>query len=153
MTRRKAQTAQTVAAYDDAAFPEEVAAPPAKDTALPPSAGYEPDDGTFPDDEPSELADALVGPEQVANADRVTRQRLAFGGAAPAKPRAAPRRVSAEVVKAETKLLALERRRQESFAHAETVWAQKRVALILSFPEDVTAALVAMGVLGAEDPR
>lgn len=67
------------------------------------------------------------------------------------KPRAAPRRVSAEVVKAETKLLALERRRQDSLAHAETVWAAKRVALIESFPEDVGAALVAMGVLTKEE--
>jgi hypothetical protein len=62
-------------------------------------------------------------------------------------PRAVPRRVSAEVVKAETKLIALERRRQDSLAHAEAVWAAKRVVLLESFPEDVRAALVAMGVL------
>jgi hypothetical protein len=68
------------------------------------------------------------------------------------KPRApTQRRVSAEVVKAETKLLSLERRRQESLAHHDEVWAAKRALLIASFPGDVLGALEAMSVLEADE--
>lgn len=64
------------------------------------------------------------------------------------KPRApTQRRVSAEVVKAETKLLSLERRRKESLEHHDEVWASKRALLIQGFPGDVLGALEAMGVL------
>jgi hypothetical protein len=59
----------------------------------------------------------------------------------------AQRRVSSEVVKAETRLLSLERRRQESVANHDAVWSSKRAALLASFPDDVHRALVAMGVL------
>lgn len=66
----------------------------------------------------------------------------------PRSPRApTARRVSALVVKAETALLALERRRATSLEHHERSWAGKRAALILSFPADVRAALEAMNVL------
>jgi hypothetical protein len=118
----------------------------------------------FPDEE-AESVDALrpviptapiaAEPERVSNGERVARQREAFGAApAPAArtaPRPAPRRITAELVKAETLLVRLERRRQDSLAHAETVWAGKRLALIKSFPEDVSAALHAMNVLGDAD--
>ena len=74
------------------------------------------------------------------------------GAAVPRAPqRPAPRRVSADVVKAETKLIALDRRRAESLAHHETVWAQKRALLIASFPGDVLAALEAIGVLQSDE--
>jgi len=136
MTRRKAQPPITTPANDagqSVAFPE--------------------GGDAFPEAfAPAELAHAVVTPERVNNADRLARQGLAFGDAAP--PRAAPqraRRVSAEVVKAETALLSLGRRRKESLGHAETVWAGKRVALIKSFPADVLAALEAMGVLAFGD--
>jgi hypothetical protein len=134
VTRRKAQPQAAAPANDDA-FPEEA-----------------------PESGPSEPAE----PERVSNAERVARQGRVFGdaeqrvdgkalAALTPKPRAAPRRVSAEVVKAETKLLALERRRQDSFAHAEAVWAAKRAELIRSFPADVLAALLAMNVLDGEE--
>jgi len=66
-------------------------------------------------------------------------------------PRPPLRRISAELVKAETKLLALERRRRQSAEHHECVWAEKRAALIKSFPADVLAALEAMAVLEGEE--
>lgn len=108
------------------------------------------DDGAFPE------AEAEVEPAIDLMTALVSSLTPALDAAAPPtasapKPRAVPRRVSAEVVKAETKLLSLERRRQESFAHAETVWAAKRVALIRSFPADVLAALEAMNVLAGDE--
>jgi hypothetical protein len=86
-------------------------------------------------------------PERVGNTERLARQRAAFPSVAAPSPRPAPRRITAELVKAETLLVRLERRRQDSLAHAETVWAGKRVALIKSFPADVLSALVAMHVI------
>lgn len=96
----------------------------------------------------------LPFPEQ-AEIDELARAVLEPLPTPPARrsPQPGPRRVSAEVVKAETKLVNLERRRQESLAHAERVWADKRVALIQGFPPDVHAALRAMGVLREDDPR
>jgi len=55
------------------------------------------------------------------------------------------------VVKAETRLIGLERRRRQSLAHHGAVWAAKRAALIESFPRDVLAALLAMNVLEGEE--
>jgi hypothetical protein len=115
-------------------------------------------------------------PARLSNAEKVARQRQVFSSGdedelpddprmarqlagleaeqsaltAP-KPRPAPRRITAELVKAETLLVRLERRRQDSLAHAETVWAGKRRALIESLPADVVAALIAMHVLEDAD--
>lgn len=137
------------------AVTEVAEAPPANDAPFPEE---------LPEQQPAEIAHALVGPDRVDNYDRLARQREAFGDVAvpqppaPAPPaqaqplrRPAPRRVSAEVVKAETALINLERRREDSLAHAETVWAGKRVLLLKSFPADVLAALQAMGVLQGEE--
>jgi hypothetical protein len=131
MTRRKANTATVTPIREDApAFPEELEAEqlPVVDLAA------------------MNRGRATVGMSPLQPSDLPTPPV--------AKPRApAQRRVSAEVVKAETKLLSLERRRQESLAHHELVWASKRADLILSFPVDVSASLIAMGVLVLDDPE
>jgi hypothetical protein len=62
-----------------------------------------------------------------------------------------PRRISAEVVKAETKLIQLERSREESLRNHALSWDAKRTAYIQALPEDVRAALVAMRVLEPAD--
>lgn len=104
---------------------------------------------TFVGEEPAELAHALVGPDRATNYDRLAVPPPPAPVQAPRRP--APRRVSAEVVKAETALLNLARRREDSLAHAESVWAAKRVALIRSFPADVLAALDAMNIVEGEE--
>jgi hypothetical protein len=99
-------------------------------------------------------------PARLSNTEKMARQRQVFGAGDEGELRAAvahatrvPRRriITAELVKAETALVRLERRRQDSLAHAETVWAGKRVALIKSFPRDVLAALDAMNVLDGDE--
>jgi hypothetical protein len=132
MTRRKNNAATVTAIHEDApTFPEELDAEPLNPAVF----GHDRQAYLA-----SNQADAAVPAPPVA-AKPVAKPRLP-----------AERRVRAEVVKAETKLLSLERRRQESLAHHEEVWASKRAALLQSFPDDVHAALVAMGVLvEAED--
>lgn len=143
-------------------------------TALP-EPGFEDevqDEDAFPDEEPPssatqhdelapapipiiDLMDALVTSlaPVVANTERLALQRTAFPSTAPKPPARAPayRRITAELVKAETQLVRLERRRQDSADLHERTWRGKRLALIRSFPADVLVALQAMNVLdGAE---
>jgi hypothetical protein len=120
-------------------------------TALP-EPGFEDQEEAFPDEEQAEPESA-----HLSNTERLARQRAAFPEGlpaaplpTPAPPRARPpahRRITAELVKAETQLVRLERRRQDSADLHERTWRQKRLALIRSFPSDVLAALHAMNVL------
>jgi hypothetical protein len=115
--------ASVTALHEDApAFPEETPEPSDAEPLNP---------AVFGQDREKYLRDQAVAPAVAAKPARLPAQR----------------RVSADVVKAETRLLSLERRRQESLAHHDAVWSGKRAALLLSFPDDVHAALVAMGVL------
>jgi hypothetical protein len=133
-------------------------------TALPEPAGYAADGDeeaesveslrpvlATPATQPDELAPALVEPAEpvrLSNTEWVALQRQAFGDAPPRASRPpAHRRITAELVKAETALVRLERRRQDSADLHERTWRQKRLALIRSFPGDVLSALHAMNVL------
>jgi hypothetical protein len=117
-------------------------------------------DDAFPEDGEAEPIYSSSAAER-ETATRAMQAVIVAKDAAPVAPPVAPprqaprqpaqRRVSAEVVKAETKLLSLERRRQESLAHHDEVWASKRASLLLSFPGDVLAALEAMKVLSADE--
>jgi hypothetical protein len=111
----------------------------ANDCGLYPAA-HDDSNGALVDVTPDELADALVQPEEAP--------------AAPAPPPPAvqrPRRISLEVVKAETKLMQLERNRDESLQRQALSWDDKRASYIASLPDDVRAALVALKVLGTDD--
>ena len=108
--------------------------PEANGSASYPEAGdTEPDATVTPD----ELADALVQPEQTP-------------AASPAAP-PRQRRISSEVVKAETRLIQIERSRDESLRNHALSWDAKRSAYISALPADVRAALVAMRVLEPVD--
>lgn len=131
MTKRKA-LALTVL-YPEAS--PEVTSETNASASYPEAADTEPDAGVAPD----ELADALVQPVQASTA------------AAPAAP-PRERRVSAEVVKAETKLIQLARNKAESLRHHAASWDTKRSSYIGALPADVRAALVAMKVLPAGEP-
>jgi hypothetical protein len=121
---------------------------------------HEDSNGAPVNDAPDELAHALVQPMQpmqpefVAGADggllAPEMRRGPYGPELPATPQR-PRRISAEVVKAETKLIQIERSRDESLRHHALSWDQKRASYIRTLPDDVRAALVAMKVLGADD--
>jgi hypothetical protein len=96
-------------------------------------------------DAPARAPVALAAPAPVAVAAPVP---ALAPPPAPARVRRLPaRRISAEVVKAETRLLDLDRRRSESLEHHERSWADKRAALMASLPKDVLAALEAMGII------
>jgi hypothetical protein len=170
MTRRKTATATLTAQAqpepaNDAATDEVAIAPSTPPngrvvggTALP-EPGFEDQEDAFPDEEAESvesLRPAIPTPEDpepgFRNTERVARQRQVFGAAPPRAARPpAHRRITAELVKAETKLVTLERRRQASADLHERTWRQKRLALIKSFPGDVLAALHAMNVLEDED--
>jgi hypothetical protein len=171
MTRRKTAAAATLTAQaqpepaNDAATDEVAIAPSTPPngrvvggTALP-EPGFEDQEDAFPDEEAESvesLRPAIPTPEDpepgFRNTERVARQRQVFGAVAErAAHEPAPRRITAELVKAETKLVALERRRRQSLLHHECVWAEKRTTLIRSFPADVLAALLAMNVLDGEE--
>lgn len=68
-----------------------------------------------------------------------------------APTRATPRKVSAEVVKAETRLINMERAAQASLVACEQRWADKRRELIQGLPADVQAMLLAGGVIDEDD--
>lgn len=68
-----------------------------------------------------------------------------------AKPAPRPRRVSAEAVKAETRLANLDRATQASIAACTAGWAAKRAAYIASLPHDVQGMLLAGGVITDDD--
>jgi hypothetical protein len=130
-------------------------------TALPEPAGYDPDgnEDAFPDEEAESvesLRPVIPTPEDpepgFRNTERVARQRQVFGDAPPRAARPpAHRRITAELVKAESALVRLERRRQDSADLHERTWRHKRLALIKSFPGDVLSALHAMNVLEDAD--
>jgi hypothetical protein len=145
VTRRKANSAATVTPIREVApLPE-------------PSAAISND--TFPEElDPERRYDESVETDPMAfeRAGRAAKSPVTVTAPPVTPPAAKPRaptqrRVSAEVVKAETKLLSLERRRQESLAHHDEVWAGKRASLLLSLPGDVLAALEAMKVLSADE--
>ncbi len=69
---------------------------------------------------------------------------------AAAKP-ARSRRVSAEAVKAETRLLNIERASKASIAACVAGWTAKRAAFIASLPHDVQGMLLAGGVITDDD--
>jgi hypothetical protein len=161
MTRRKTAAATALTAQPEPANDAEVIAPSngrvVGGTALPEPAGYAADGSDVEDAFPDEEAESVESLRPVLATPATQPDELAPALVEPAEPfahragPAAPRRITVELVKAETQLVRLERRRQESFAHAETVWAQKRAALIKSFPRDVLAALLAMNVLEGDD--
>ncbi len=68
----------------------------------------------------------------------------------PPKP-ARSRRVSAEAVKAETRLLNIERASKASIAACVASWTAKRTAFIASLPHDVQGMLLAGGVITDDD--
>lgn len=70
---------------------------------------------------------------------------------APTFVRAMPRRVSAETVKAETKLIRLEKAAQASLVACEQRWADKRRDFIRALPHDVQGMLLAGGVIDEDD--
>jgi hypothetical protein len=122
----------------------------ANDCGLYPAA-HDDSNGALVDVTPDELADALVQPEQPVPEQTPEQRanRILPSSALPAAPR--PRRISIEVVKAETKLIQIERNRDESLQRQALSWDLKRMHYIASLPEDVRAALVALKVLGADD--
>ncbi len=69
--------------------------------------------------------------------------------AAKAPPR--PRRVSAEAVKAETRLANIQRASQASIAACLSGWAKKRADFIATLPHDVQGMLLAGGVITDDD--
>ncbi len=82
---------------------------------------------------PPELAPATVTPPQATT-----------------KP-ARPRRVSAEAVKAETRLANIQRSAQASIAACLSGWAKKRADFIATLPHDVQGMLLAGGVITDDD--
>jgi type IV secretory pathway VirB10-like protein len=133
MTKRKASALAVL-------YPEANSEPQseANGSASYPEAGdTEPDPVVTPD----ELADALV------QALPLPPEAPAPVAAPPPAPPQRQRRISAEVVKAETKLIQIERSRDESLRNHAQSWDAKRSAYISALPADVRAALVAMRVL------
>lgn len=134
MTKRKASTLTVL-------YPE---APARSNGAPDTEAVADPDVAPF-GDAPDELGcateQALVQPEQPAPEPAPAR--------APQRER--QRRITAEVSKAETKLIQLARCREESLRHHAASWDAKRAAYISALPFDVRAALVAMRVLEPGD--
>jgi hypothetical protein len=129
MTKRKASTLAVL-------YPE--AHPEANGSALYPEAA-DADPGVSPD----ELAHALVEPEEP--------EASAPAPSPSPAPVPRPRRISIEVVKAETRLIQIERNRDESLQRQALSWDDKRASFIASLPDDVRAALVALKVLGEDD--
>ncbi len=64
---------------------------------------------------------------------------------------ARPRRVSAEAVKAETRLANIQRASQASIAACLSGWAKKRADFIATLPHDVQGMLLAGGVITDDD--
>ena len=92
-------------------------------------------------------------PDELAHLLVQSGQCTLVGAPAPARSPAAPRprRISIEVVKAETRLIQIERSRDESLQRQALSWDEKRASYIASLPGDVRAALVALKVLGEDD--
>lgn len=106
-----------------------------------PTVATEPSERHFDESEPS---DPMLF-EQAVSAAPVT------APVAPAKPAPRPRRVSAEAVKAETRLANLDRATQASIAACTAGWAAKRAGYIASLPHDVQGMLLAGGVITDDD--
>lgn len=107
-------------------------------------------------DEPApELAPAAVTAEPAFCAACGTRHKPGENTLCPlnqpAPTRATPRKVSAETVKAETRLINMERAAQASLVACEQRWADKRRELIRGLPADVQGMLLAGGVIDDDD--
>jgi hypothetical protein len=118
-----------------------------------PTVATEPSEQHF-DDMPRVLNPEAIGdPTQtpLVQLPRELAQALVDSGQCTVAKPARPRRISAEAVKAETRLANLTRAKADSVAACLAKWEEKRAAFIATLPHDVQGMLLAGGVITDDD--